>query len=180
MSLAPPEFMPSGWPVVERGLMMGYVGAVLVVRIGAVLPKEGFDRYIDEWTRSVDARPRDCAVFALYDVPVWPGMTPVQRKHWSMMLKSREDVLRRTTRGMVMASTSPIARGCARALFWLAPPPYPTAVVDTPRAAFAHLAPLGGPWAEGALAAFDGLVARYARATERGPSIPPERSARRT
>lgn len=161
-SLDPPTFMPGDWPIVEPELLMGYVGPTLVIRIGGKLPASGFARYVKEWSRSVDARPENAEVFALYDIPEWPGMTAVQRKQWAEMLKSRERVLRRTTRGMVLASPSKLTRGAARAIFWLAPPPYPHAVVDTPRAGFAHIAERGGPSASAASDAYNAFVRRHA------------------
>jgi hypothetical protein len=150
--------MPSGWPVMEPELLMSYVGCVLVIRIGGSLTAPRFSRYVEEWSRSVDARPPEASVFAMYDLPEWPGMTAVQRQQWAAMLKSREAILRRTTRGMLLASPSAITRGGARAIFWLAPPPYPYAVVDTPRAAFKEIAQRGGPPADAALAAYDTFV----------------------
>jgi hypothetical protein len=166
MLLPPPDFAPPDWPVVEPDLLMGYVGNVLVIRIGGSLPAASFRRYTEEWARAVDARPNDAAVFAMYDIPEWPGMTAVQRRDWSAMLKSREAVLRRTTRGMVLASPSLVTRGAARAIFWLAPPPYPHAVVDTPGAAFAHIAGRGGVADALSGPAYDALVrARWRSAT---------------
>lgn len=163
-SLAPPGFVPEGWPVVEPDLLMGYVGSVMAIRIGGGLSPAAFQRYLLEWERSVKARPHDAAVFAMYDMPEWPGMTALQRKAWAGMLKAHEAALRRTTRGMVLASPSNLTRGGARALFWLAPPPYPHAVVDTPRAAFAYIAERGGPPAERASDAYDAFVRRHWRA----------------
>jgi hypothetical protein len=170
-SLVPPPFVPEGWPVVEPGLLMGYVGSVLVIRIGADLGPAGFARYIREWTRSVDARPAGASVFAMYDIAEWPGMTAVQRKEWGAMLKSREDVLRKTTLGMILASPSKITRGAARAIFWLAPPPYPYAVVDTPRAALEHIATTGGPPGEIAVPAYNALVKARWRGVEGGATV---------
>jgi hypothetical protein len=163
MTLAAPPFVPSGWPVAEADLLMGYVDSVLVIRIGVGLTAGNFARYIKEWSRSVDARPANASVFAMYDLPEWPGMTAVQRKEWGAMLKSREATLRQTTRGMVLASPSVLTRGAARAIFWLAPPPYPYAVVDTPGAAFAHIANRGGPADEPALAAYQAFVQKHWR-----------------
>jgi hypothetical protein len=122
---------------------------------------------MEEWARSVDARPPNAGVFAMYDIPEWPGMNAVQRRDWSAMLKSREEVLRRTTRGMVLASPSVLTRGAARAIFWLAPPPYPYAVVDTPWAAFAYVAEKGGPSRDVAAPAYEGLVKARWREAER-------------
>jgi hypothetical protein len=97
----------------------------------------------------------------MYDIPEWPGMTAVQRKNWGAMLKSREEMLRRTTRGMVLASPSRLTRGAARAIFWLAPPPYAHQVVDTPRAAFAYIAESGGPPSGAMGDAYDDFVRRH-------------------
>jgi hypothetical protein len=164
-SLRAPAFAPEGWPVVETGLLMGYVGQVMVIRIGGALSLDAFARYLAEWARSVDARPTDAAVFAMYDIPEWPGMSAVQRKQWGEMLKSREETLRRTTSGMILAAPSPVTRGAARAIFWLAPPPYPHAVVDTPGTAFAYIAQRGGAPADVATREYDAFVARHWRAT---------------
>ena len=158
-----PDFVPAGWPVSEPDLFMSYVGAILVIRIGPAFPASSFTRYLAEWARSVDARPSDAAVFAMYDLPSWPGMTAVQRQEWAAMLKSRHEMLQRTTRGMLLATPSPITRGAARAIFWLAPPPYAYAIVDTPRTAFRYIAEQGGPPAEGALRVYDEMVKKHWR-----------------
>jgi hypothetical protein len=165
--LALPAFVPEGWPVIEPDLLMGYVGDVLSVRIGGNLTAHGFARYIEEWSRSVDARPPTAKVFAMYDLPEWPGMNAVQRKQWAGMLKSREGVLRATTRSVVIASPSVLTRGSARAIFWLAPPPYPYAIVDSPHAAFEAIAKSGGPPAEEARVAYTALVRAHFRAAPR-------------
>jgi hypothetical protein len=135
-----PEFMPPGWPVIAPDLLLAYLGSMLVVRIGSGISGDAFLRYRDEWTRSVDLRPAHASIFAMYDLPDWPGLTAEQRRQWGEMLKSREDVLKRTTRGVVIASPSSVARGGLRAILELAPPSYPYAVVETPRAAFEHIA----------------------------------------
>jgi hypothetical protein len=145
---------------------MGYVGSVMVIRIGAVLSSKGFTRYLEEWARSVDARPAEAKVFAMYDIPEWPGMTAIQRKQWGAMLKSREETLRRTTSGMILAAPSSLTRGAARAIFWIAPPPYPHAVVDTPGAAFAYIAERGGSPADVATREYDAFSRRHWRAPE--------------
>jgi hypothetical protein len=160
-SLIPPPFAPDGWPVVCPELLMGYVGSVLVIRIGGSLDQGAFGLYLREWERSVVARPADADVFALYDMPEWPGLTALQRKAWAGMLASHERVLRRTTRGVVLASPSSLTRGGARALFWLAPPPYPYAVVDAPRAGFEYIAQRGGPPAASAHAAYEQIVRKH-------------------
>ena len=155
---------------------MTYVDRVMVIRIAEDLSARGFSRYIEEWSRSVDARPNDASVYAMYDLPGWPGMTAVQRREWAAMLKSREAKLRLTTRGMVLATPSVVTRGAARAIFWLAPPPYPTAVVETPRAAFAHIERTGGPPALLAIAAYEAFLHHCMR-KRAGDSMVPRRDA---
>src|SRR5258706_3473498 len=103
-SILAPSFMPAGWPVTEPELLMGYVGSIMVVRMGGALAASGFARYLEEWVRAIDARPAAARVFSLYDLPDWFGMTASQRAQWGATLKSREETLRRTTRGMVLAS----------------------------------------------------------------------------
>ena len=180
MSLAAPSFMPNGWPVIERGLLMAYVGPIMVIRIGSVFPDASFERYLEEWKRSVEGRPRDASVFALYDIPIWPGMQPVQRRRWSEMLKRHEGRLRTTTRGMALATPSALTRGAARAVFWFAPPPYPHVVVDTPEAAFVHLASLGAPPAAATRVMYRATVERHWPSAERPTSLAPPSIGRRS
>lgn len=159
--LGPPVFTPKGWPVVEPELFMAYVDRIMVIRIGAAFGQPAFARYIAEWERSVDERPPGAAVFAMYDMPVWPGLDPVQRKAWAGMLRKHEETLRRTTRGMALATPSKVTRGAAHAVFWLAPPPYPYWIVDTPHAAFESIAAHGGPPADPAYDAYEALVRQH-------------------
>jgi hypothetical protein len=156
--LAAPPYVPEGWPVAIPELLMAYVDRVMAIRIGAAFGQPAFERYLHEWERSVEARPPGAGVFAMYDIPVWPGLTAVQRKAWAAMLQKHEETLRRTTRGMALAAQSALTRGASRAVFWLAPPPYPYAVVDTTRAAFDSIAQRGGPPAAAAHEEYEAIV----------------------
>jgi hypothetical protein len=129
---------PVGWPVVDRGLFMAYVGQVLVVHMDGTLSDAAFARYRSEWLRAVDVRPADAKMFALYQFPEWPGITAGQRKQWAEMLASRGPVLKRTTVGMALATGSVLARGAVRAIYWVSPPPFPYAVVETSREGFEY------------------------------------------
>ena len=142
---------------------MGYVDHVMVIRIGRNFGEPAFARYMREWERSIEARPDGAAVFAMYDIPEWPGLTALQRKSWAAMLSKHHRALRRTTRGMVLATPSALTRGAARAVFWLAPPPYPHDVVDSTRAAFDRIAERGGPSPSVAHEAYEALVRRHWR-----------------
>jgi hypothetical protein len=131
---------PMGWPVYEPGLMMAVVDRVLLIRLDRGLTQASFDRYRTEWLRSIDSRSHNARIGALYTIPTWAGVTASMRKQWAEMLKSREDVLRRTTAGMALVTPSPLVRGALSAIFWLAPPPYPTSLVDSPTKGIAFLA----------------------------------------
>lgn len=132
MSLA-----PDGWPVVDDGLLMAMIDRLLVVRIDDRLTPASFARYRQEWLRAVDARPPTAKVGAFYDIPAWVGIQAKERRAWAEMLKSREAVLASTTTSMTLTTPSVVARGALRAIFWLAPPPYPHLVVQQRDAAFA-------------------------------------------
>src|SRR5262249_22819932 len=129
----------AGWPVLEPGLAMTMSDRVLVVHIDERLTPAAFARYLEEWKRGVDARPPEARGGAVYDVPGWAGFTAGMRREWGDMLKSREGKLRATTVGMALVTPSLLVRGALRAVFWMAPPPYPHDVVDTNEAAFAFL-----------------------------------------
>ena len=142
--------------------MMAFFDRVLVVHLDERLTAASFARYRTEWLASVDARATDAQVGAFYSVPAWAGITAAMRKDWAGMLKSREATLRATTVGMAMATPSLLVRGAMSAVFWLAPPPYPHAVVDTNAAAFEFLArKVQGLDAAAFARRFDDLLGRY-------------------
>jgi hypothetical protein len=159
-----------GFPIIDDGLLMTHYPGLLVVQLGDGLTPSAFDRYCDAWLRSVDARPAFARIAAVYDLPSWPGLNAQQRQQWGAMLKSREQVLRRTTVGMALASPSPIVRAALTGVFWFAPPPYPHKVVDGPYAAFEFAGEKLGEFDAGAaLRAYERLVASrpFRLATER-------------
>lgn len=142
--------------------MMAFFDRVLVVHLDERLTAASFARYRTEWLASVDARVTGAQVGAFYSVPAWAGITAAMRKDWAGMLKSREATLRATTVGMAMATPSLLVRGAMSAVFWLAPPPYPHAVVDTNAAAFEFLArKVHGLDAAAFARRFDELLGRY-------------------
>jgi hypothetical protein len=150
---------PESEPIVDEGLLMATLGPLLVVRIDDRITPQGFARYRAEWLRSVDARPQSARVGAFYDIPNWVGFNAKQRREWADMLKSRAVVLKATTASMTLATPSVIARGALSAIFWLAPPPYPHAVVERRDAAFAfHESHIPGFDAREVAQAYDELV----------------------
>jgi hypothetical protein len=149
-----------GFPIVQDGLLMTHYPGLLVVRLDDNLTKQAFDQYCEAWLRSVDSRPSIARIAAVYDLPTWPGLTAPMRQKWGAMLKSREEVLRRTTVGMALASPSAIVRTTLTGVFWIAPPPYPHKVVDGPYAAFEFAGErLGDCDAMACLRAYEQLVA---------------------
>lgn len=134
---APP--VPTGWPVVERGLLIAYVGPVVIVRIEEWVPPSSVDRYMAEFVRGIDIREPHTRAAALYDVPTWTGATSMRRRQWAKLLAEREDVLRRTTKAWALCTESPLVRGMLKAIHWIQPPPYPHTVVSTHRQAFDFL-----------------------------------------
>jgi hypothetical protein len=157
---------PDDWPILDEGLLMAMIDRLLVVRIDARLTPKSFARYRHEWLRAVDARPPRAKVGAFYDIPTWVGLQAKQRREWADMLKSREKVLAATTTSMTLTTPSFIARGALRAIFWLAPPPYPHAVVDQRELAFSfHVSHL--PGLDGAACAreYDDLVRKHVGTT---------------
>ena len=119
----------SGWPVVERGLLMAYIGRILVVHMSIEMTPQSKRRHLDELARAIDTRISPIGV--LYDVPSQQIVDAMDRKEAAALLKAREEKLRRLTTAFAMATPSMIARGVLNAVFWLAPPPYMYSVVST-------------------------------------------------
>lgn len=168
-----------GFPIVDDGLVMTHYPGLLVVRLEQEFTALAFERYCDAWLRSVDARPSVARVAAVYEIPSWPGLTASQRQRWGTMLKSRQEVLERTTVGMALASPSMMVRAAVTGVFWFAPPPYPHTVVDGPCAAFDWAGSRLGDIDIGAcLKAYEQLVASRAfRVPARRSERPEARSA---
>lgn len=115
---------------------MAYVDRVLVVFIGRELDQPSFTRHLEMLARDIDTRPLDAKVAVLYDCPVAAVISARQRKELAEMLEKRRLRLQLTTAVYAMATSSAIARGLLRGVFWLSPPPYPHHVVDTSIEAF--------------------------------------------
>jgi hypothetical protein len=129
---------PSGWPVVEPGLFMGHIGPVLVVYCDARISDGSFDRQCVELARAIDLRQGRVGV--LYDVPSVRSMDARRRRRLAELLDARRERLALTTAAFALVTSSPVVRGMLRAVFWLAPPPYPHVVTSTPREGFDFVA----------------------------------------
>lgn len=139
--LAPPELplVPSGWPVKDDGLLMAYVGPVMGVYLGA-LTDASWARHLVELRRAIDGRRPGTKVGVLYHLPGTNTADARRRKEAADFLESRREELRASTAAYALATPSPIVRGVLRAIYWLSSPPYPYAIVATPREGFAYVA----------------------------------------
>jgi hypothetical protein len=149
--------------IVDEGLLMAQIGRLLVVRFDERLTPRGFARYRTEWLRAVDSRAKDARIGAFYDIPAWIGITAKERGEWAAMLKSRAVVLKATTASMTLTTPSALIRGALRAIFWLAPPPYPHTVVERQSDAFAfHASHVPGLDPRATQREYDALVRAHA------------------
>jgi hypothetical protein len=138
---APPEMpaVPAGWPVKDDGLLMAYVGPVMGVYLGA-LTDASWARHLVELRRAIDGRRAGVKVGVLYHLPGTNTADARRRKEAADFLESRRDQLRASTAAYALATPSSIVRGVLRAIYWLSSPPYPHAIVATPREGFAYIA----------------------------------------
>ncbi|MFM2419911.1 MAG: hypothetical protein RL385_4634 [Pseudomonadota bacterium] len=125
------ELSPSGWPVVERGLLMAYVERVVVVRIDADITDASLGRFLDEWPRGIDIRTTQSRCAALYDLPAWSGATALMRRRMAELLHSWLGMLSATTKAWALVTQSPLVSGMVQAIHWVQPPPYPHCVTHS-------------------------------------------------
>ena len=131
--------IPPGWPVKDDGLLMAYVGPVMGVYLGA-LTDASWARHLTELRRAIDGRRPGVRVGVLYHLPGVNTADAKRRKEAADFLESRREDLRASTAAYALATPSLIVRGVLRAIYWLSPPPYPYAIVATPREGFAYIA----------------------------------------
>jgi hypothetical protein len=124
----PTELAPSGWPVVDSGLLMAYIENVVVVRIDPDVNERSLQRFLDEWPRGIDIRSPDARSAALYDLPAWSGATALMRRRMAELLRSRLGILSATTKAWALVTQSPMVSGMVQAIHWVQPPPYPHCV----------------------------------------------------
>lgn len=117
---------------------MDYLGPVLVVYVDARCSEQSFERQLTELAGAIDER--DGRAGVLYDVPSMRTLDARRRRAFTAMFEAHEERLAQTTAAYVLVTSSPVARGILRAMFWVAPPPYPHRVVSTTREGFAYLA----------------------------------------
>jgi hypothetical protein len=126
---------------VEVGWFLGYLDHVQVVYMDGRVDDSSYARYVDCVVDDIDARQasgKRVAVF--YHVPQPSALTAKRRTMLGKVLAERSTFLGDNTIAYSMATSSVAVRSGLRVLFWLAPPPYPNAVVAAPRAGFDFLA----------------------------------------
>lgn len=125
---------------VDLGWMLDYLGNTQVVYMDGRVTDASFDRYMAALVSEIDDRPDSARVGVMYHVPQPSALSSARRRRLGEALKAREAKLARTTLAYAMSTPSAVVRSGLRMLFWLAPPPYPNAVVASPTAAFEFLA----------------------------------------
>ena len=131
---------PPDWPIVEPGLLMAGIDDVMFMYSDATLSAKGAERQDVELGRVIDLRPENSFVGVLYDAPSSSmSIDAKRRKRSAEVLDSRRAKLEKTTAGFALASPSAMTRGILRAVFWMAPPPYPYVIVDTVRDGLVYL-----------------------------------------
>ena len=120
--------------------MLDYIGDTQVVYMDGRVTDASFDNYMRALIRDIDERAEPAKIGVVYHVPQPSALSSARRRKLGEALKAREAKLARTTLAYAMATPSAVVRSGLRMLFWLAPPPYPNAVVATPLAAFEFLA----------------------------------------
>ncbi len=131
--------IPSGWPVHGDGLLMTYLGPVMAVFLGE-LTDASWQRHMTELGRAIDGRRAGARVGVLYHLPGTNTADAKRRKEAADFLESRRAQLRESTAAYALATPSSIVRGVLRAIYWLSTPPYPYAIVATPREGLEYIA----------------------------------------
>ena len=156
---------PPDWPIIEPGLLMAGIGDVMFINTDATLSDAGFERQLVELGRAIDLRDESSLVGVIYDAPTSSlSIDAKRRKRSAEVLDRRREKLGKTTAAFALASPSTMTRGVLRAVFWLAPPPYPWAIVDTAREGLAYLkTKMPSLDVERVLSEYEGLKRKHVR-----------------
>ena len=120
--------------------MLDYIGDTQVVYMDGRVTDASFDAYLAALVGDIDGRDESARIGVLYHVPEPSALSSARRRKLGNALKAREAKLARATLAYAMATPSAVVRNGLRMLFWLAPPPYPNAVVATPTEGFEFVA----------------------------------------
>ena len=114
------------------------------------LTPEGFNSYLRWLDQDIAEWPDDVPRVVFNDFPSPATFGSAYRKGLAEVLNRHRDKLSRITAGYAMATPSRVIRGLLSAIFWLAPPGYPTEVTDGPERAIL--------WLSGKLPTTDGRL----------------------
>ncbi len=121
------------------GLFMGRIGRIKITCMTSLVSGQDFATYLELLARDIDQRSARQQLAVLNHAPDY-NLTPERRHALGLVLKARADKLRAITAAYAMVTPSFIVRGGLKAIWWVAPPPYPCRVTGTPREAFDYLA----------------------------------------
>ncbi len=130
---------PSGWPILDEGLLMAGIQGMLFVRADAHVSDAVYARYLAELARGIDERLPGDRVGVLYDSLSGVEMDTERRQQLAAVLAARRAKMAATTAGFALVTGSAVMRAVLRTVFWHAPPPYPWAVSSTLREGLAYL-----------------------------------------
>jgi hypothetical protein len=122
------------------GWMLDYASGVQIVYMDGRVTDASFDAYVSVLGTEIDERRDPQRLGVVYYVPQPSALSSARRRKLGEALKARQDKLSRNTLAYAMATPSAAVRAGLRMLFWLAPPPYPNAVVATTLEAFEFIA----------------------------------------
>jgi len=121
------------------GLFMGRIGLVRVTCMTPQISEQTFNYYLELLAREIDQTPLTQRM-GVFDHAPEASLTAERRNSLGILLKSRAEKLRQITAGYAMVTPSFVVRGALKAIWWMAPPPYPSTVVATTRAGFDAIA----------------------------------------
>lgn len=118
------------WPIVETGVLMIRTKRIVFMCGDERMTEEAHDAYIAALYDNLDkAKAADERYGILIECPTdWSNAK--RREQVGEFLKVREEDVRRHCAGFVLVTPSIVTRGALRAVFWLAPPPYPWKVAS--------------------------------------------------
>jgi hypothetical protein len=122
------------------GWMLDYTSGIQVVYMDGRVTDASFDAYVAVLRSEIDQRNTPERLGVVYHVPQPSALSSARRRKLGEALKAYEERLARNTLAYAMATPSAAVRAGLRMVFWLAPPPYPNAVVATPLEAFEFIA----------------------------------------
>ena len=148
--------------VAGEGWFFANIGKVNVTFIDDIVDEARFVAFRDAFGRNLDEMPDTGKYCVLHEVRRGGLGEAGRRRAIGEMLAARKEKLARGIAGYALATESLLVRGTLKALNWLAPPPYESHVVGTPREGIVWLAkrlPEVNPGAT--LRVYNGLKVRY-------------------